>query len=230
MEYASSQVKRARGQDKWVNNPQPEEVPRREDFCWVILGPWPGSDEGAGTPPLRPRRLHETTVDLSEYHCAGLEHFPNVYRLYHYGSGARGVLRGGKITVESIPTEDEGTHIRGLLICDEAHYEQARRDHCHYWTWRRERNEARWRTQEAGEIDYDPKNMMHTLRLLHSAGHLLEEGAPVVRFEYDELLEVVDAETRRLEELLERSRLPEGVDDGQVEDLLREVTALQLET
>ncbi|MDH4225856.1 MAG: nucleotidyltransferase domain-containing protein [Deltaproteobacteria bacterium] len=34
--YARAQVKKARGQNKWVNNPQPEVPPAREDFCWVI--------------------------------------------------------------------------------------------------------------------------------------------------------------------------------------------------
>ena len=34
--YAHSQIKRARGRNKWVNNPQPEEPPSRDDFCRII--------------------------------------------------------------------------------------------------------------------------------------------------------------------------------------------------
>src|ERR1700733_15477097 len=34
--YAMSQIKKARGQNKWVNNPKPPQAPRKEDFCFVI--------------------------------------------------------------------------------------------------------------------------------------------------------------------------------------------------
>lgn len=34
--YAMSQIKKARGQNKWINNPKPKGAPRKEDFCYVI--------------------------------------------------------------------------------------------------------------------------------------------------------------------------------------------------
>jgi hypothetical protein len=37
--YAVAQIKKARGQNKLINNPVPEEKPVKEDFCWVIPCP-----------------------------------------------------------------------------------------------------------------------------------------------------------------------------------------------
>lgn len=39
--YAMSQIKKARGQNKWINNPKPEEPPKKESYCHVI--PWEGA-------------------------------------------------------------------------------------------------------------------------------------------------------------------------------------------
>ena len=34
--YAYAQIKKAKGQNKKVHNPMPEEQPKKEDFCWII--------------------------------------------------------------------------------------------------------------------------------------------------------------------------------------------------
>src|SRR5690606_11846973 len=87
--YAMSQIKKARGQNKWVNNPRPEAAPARESFCHVIPL---GSQAGASTPPARPVPLERLGWNLAEYHAAKLEHARDMFRLYHYGSGAKGVF------------------------------------------------------------------------------------------------------------------------------------------
>jgi predicted nucleotidyltransferase len=237
--YARSQIQRARGQNKWIHHPQPEAPPRREDFCFVVLGPWPGAAAGR-TMPLRPVPLAQSGVDLREHHCAGLEHVPHTFRLYYYGPAARGVFREGVLVCESIPREDEFTRLRGLLIYDETGYARAKRDHEHYWQWRALRNEARWRTQESGEIDYDAKNLMHTFRLLMSAESILRHGAPRVRFDgaerdellriragaysYDELVARADERIAAIEQLRSATRLPAAPSSEFVDGLLRAVT------
>lgn len=236
--YARAQIRRARGQNKWINNPQPEHPPVRDAFCWVILGPWPG-EPGTTAMPLRPQPLATSGLDLAECHCASLEHVPRTYRLYHYGPGARGVFRDGNLVCESIPQADEATRLRGLLIHDQAGFEQAKTDHRNYWQWRAQRNEARWRTQEAGEVDYDAKNMMHTFRLLAEAEHIVANGQPRVRFAgeerdfllqvragafaYDELLARAESQVAAL--LARPVSLPPPPEPPRVEALLRAVTA-----
>lgn len=237
--YARAQIGRARGQNKWINHPQPEELPPRERFCHVLLGPWPGSPAGPQR-PLRPRPLAEVDVDLRHCHCAALERVPRTYRLYHYGAAAKGVFRNGQLVCESIPEEDEASRLIGLLVYDEEGWERAVRDHGQYWQWRHQRNEARWRTQEAGEIDYDAKNMMHTLRLLAEAESVLREGRPRVRcteaerefllqvragrFPYDDLVARAEAKVAELGGLAANCALPAEVDPAAVDALLREVT------
>jgi hypothetical protein len=246
--YAKTQIRRARGHNKWINNPQPERPPQREDFCRVVLGPWPGEVDapaaGDAVPPLRPRPLASSGIDLREFHCSALEHAPGVYRLYHYGPVARGVFRGGAIVCESIPLADEFSRLRGLLLFDEAAFLRAVENHRGYHQWRAERNEARWRSQERGEIDYDAKNMMHTFRLIASVAGLLRDGRPTVRFEgetrefllqvrsgalgYDELVQRAEDEVAALRPLFEASDLPDEPDERAIGALLDEVVMLHM--
>ena len=236
--YAHSQIKRARGRNKWVNNPQPEEPPSRDDFCRII--PREGVIGGETPSPYRPIPLEETGVRLEECHCAKLEYCTGAYRLYHYGPAAKGVFREGNLVCESIPREDEDARCVGLLLYDRPGFEKALRDHNHYWQWRQNRNDARWLSQERGEIDYDAKNMMHTFRLLLSGEQLLREGRPLVRFTgeklaflkdclagryaYDELIQMAEEKTAELKELRDRSDLPDEADPGRIDALLRELT------
>lgn len=202
--YAIGQVRKARGQHKWINQPQPEAPPQREDFCWVITAA--ALRRGAEDPvALRPQPLAEAGLDLARHQASKLPHGRECWRLFDFGSAASGVFEGGRIVHRSVSLADEQARFAGLLFFHEQAYEQAQSEHRHYWTWRRERNEARWVQQERGALDYDAKNLMHTIRLLRSALHLLDQGAPRVRFDGPDLAELRDirAGCYRYEELLE---------------------------
>jgi hypothetical protein len=232
--YAQAQIKKARGRNKWINNPQPENSPEPQEFCWFLP-----RDNGACM-PFRPVPLAEAAVDLEACHASSVEHLADVFRLYYYGSSARGVFRGGAVVCESIPIEDDCDRCIGLLIYNRPAHERAVRDHRNYWMWRNNRNEQRWVRQESGELDYDAKNMMHMFRLMLSAEHILTEGCPLVRFSgekltylkailhgefsYESLIEEAGTLSARLETLYKKSRLPEGPDFDKAEELLQSVT------
>jgi uncharacterized protein len=232
--YAMSQIKKARGQNKWVNNPKPVEPPRKEDFCFVV--PWSGSS----STPARPISLSASGWKLEEYHAARLEHARDTYRLYHYGDKARGVFRGDVLACESIPQADEAARFAGLLLYNEVAWKQALVEHRNYWTWRRERNDARWQQQERGELDFDAKNMMHTVRLLLSGRSLMEFGKPIVRFEgeqlallmsiregrrtFDEIMTIAQDILADCERLKASADLPETCDLAQAGTLLQAIT------
>lgn len=182
--YAMSQIKKARGQNKWVNQPKTSSPPIKEEFCYVIPRERLQQTERR---PARPVSLLRTNWNLAEYHAARLEHASNMFRLYHYGPDAHGVFRGDVLVCESIPESDEGTRFAGLLLFNEQAWKQSLADHHNYWHWRSERNDARWHQQEAGELDFDAKNMMHTVRLLLSGRSILQNGSPTVRFSGDDL-------------------------------------------
>ena len=232
-DYAMGQIKKARGCNKRIHNPQPEEPPSPEDFCHVLMT----SPSGM---PARPVPLKASGIQLKHCHAAALENSGELYRLYDYGESAHGVFRNGMLVCESIPKEDEATRFLCLMIFNNNAFEQAKSKHRQYWEWRRNRNETRWRSQETGLLDYDAKNLMHTFRLLYSAQNILKNGEPLVRFSgerlqelrdiragrfsYDELVTKADALSRLLTSLRDTSCLPETADIEQINALLMEIT------
>lgn len=236
--YAMSQIKKARGQNKWINNPKPPQPPGREDFCHII--PWRQTAD-TGAAPSRPLPLRTIGWNLDEYHAARLEHARDTYRLYYYGSGARGVFRGDVIACESIPQQDEASRFAGLLLYNEPGWKQALTDHRNYWQWRRERNDARWQQQERGELDFDAKNMMHTVRLLMSGRSLMATGCPIVRFtgaelellltiragkrSFEEIMTIAAAIQEECEQLKQSASLPERCDPAAASRLLQTLTS-----
>ena len=244
--YAEAQIKKAKGANKKVHNPQPKERPVKEDFCWAIpIEEMYESDDGVYHPlfPFRPIRMSEIDKDipdLSECHVAALEHVSNTYRVYHYGKDAKGVFRGDDMLVcESIPKEDEHKRFIGILIYNQHEYDKALREWNSYWDWMEFRNDKRWIDQESGKLNYDSKNMCHCMRLLLSAQNILEKGEPIVRFEgkqhrylmdiragkveYDEIMNSVDEKIELLEQLYETSDIPDKVDDEKINKLYKEL-------
>ena len=227
--YAMGQIKKARGQNKWINQPQPEAAPTAQQFChWLPAL----TNEPSSLPsslPGRPKPLTQLPVPLEHCHVARVEHTGHWYRLYHLGANARGVFRGGGLPVcESIPKEIEASRYLGLLMFNEQGFQRAKLDHHNYWHWRAERNDARWLAQEHGQLDYDAKNLMHCMRLLFSAQNVLAHGVPLVRvsgaiqaeliairsgqFSYKELIQRANTLVSVCETALTTSKLPEQAD------------------
>lgn len=254
--YSAMQIKKAKGKNKKVHNPQPETMPKKEDFCWVILGEdgwegvWGGNDSSKDRMPCRPVSIKEAGIDLSMYHVAALERVPNTYRLYLYDyedDKPKGVFRGNDMLVcESISMEDEWERFKGLLIYNKQDYEKAVKEWHSYWDWVKNRNDARWLDQENGLVDFDAKNMMHCVRLLMSCEHIFTHGEPLVRMEgealaylkkirsgevpYEKIMEDVEARDERLKKLYETSTLiPQEVDMNALESLYKYLVALGME-
>ncbi|MGE4072111.1 MAG: nucleotidyltransferase domain-containing protein [Lysobacterales bacterium] len=235
--YAFSQIKKAKGQNKWINQPKSETPPRKEDYCHVLTRE---ALAGRTDTPCRPTPLSGSGIDLQHCHAARLEHAQGVYRLYQVSAAGRGVFRGDSIALESISLEEEASSFLGLLLYNEHAWRQAMDDHRNYWTWRAERNEARWRQQESGELDYDAKNLMHTIRLLLSGESILQCGQPIIRFEgeqqsllldvragrlsYTEVMQLAQDIKSRCVALRDHAALPEAANAASVDALLRELT------
>ena len=239
--YAYAQIKKASGQNKMVMKEWPIEKPKKTDFCWII--PYGNGYRLSGvmeTMPGRPIPLSMIQWDLSRFNAASLEHVQDAYRIYYYGDAGKGVFRGdGMLVTESIPVEDEYDKLYGFLIWNRNAYEQALRDHERYWTWRRERNEARWNGQDGEAFKYDRKNMMHCVRLVLSGKNILETGEPIVRFEgetldylmgvrtgkyeYNEIMKFVDDSIKSFDDLAKKSSLPEETDMEKIDELCRNV-------
>ena len=192
--------------------------------------------------PCRPVPLKEAQVpfNLADCHVAALESVPNTYRLYNYWDveDCKGVFQNDVIVCQNIPKEDEWTRFAGLLIYNENQYESAVREWKQYWEWMENRNEARWAKQEDGTLSYDPKNMMHSFRLMFSGLNILKKGEPIIRFEgeqrdflmkirngefkYEELMEKLEPLIQDLKKAAEESTLPDDVDAEAIEKLYKE--------
>jgi len=216
-QYARAQIGKAKGRNKWVNNPKPKDPPTKFDFCWVIpmssddFYPLECNDLAFQIQeelvlqnkfPMRPvslKSLDQDIWNLNNYHVAKVEHMENVYRLYDYNPKncgddpvpfyPKGVFRGKneQLVCEHISKEDEWLHFSGFLIYNEQAYKKSHKDWKDYWSWVENRNDVRWLHQEKGLLDFDAKNMSHCVRLLMSSKNILEEGKPIVRFEGDQL-------------------------------------------
>jgi predicted nucleotidyltransferase len=243
--YAFAQIKKATGQNKLINNPQPEEPPKREDFCWII-----GRGSFDGGRPSRPvpyrDALNDDGYPLELCKAAKLEHVKDTYRLYYYGTEANGVFRNGNLVCESIPLEDEVEHFAGLLIYNEQEYEKAKLAWDNYWHWVRTRNNARWRDQENNVTDADMKNMQHCFRLIYSGINILRNGEPLVRFDgerlqflrdiragkykHEWLMAKVEEEMASMKDVFAASSLPHSANLNRIDELYRELCEVKGES
>lgn len=262
--YAEAQIVKCRGSNKKVHNPKPEKMPCKEDFCWVIdmndisnytIGyrdmlrsallhidvDFESKFANHYGFPFRPIPLKDSGIKLSEIHVSSLEHVPNVFRMYYYDEGAKGVFRGDQmLCCESIPKDDEITCFRGLLIYNKSEFDKELKDWHSYYDWKKNRNEARWIDQEKGLLTYDQKNVCHCYRLILSCENILRYGYPIVRFEgeireflmkirrgeftYEEIMEKVEEKRKLLSELLKTSSLPDNVNMEEIDALYRNLS------
>jgi predicted nucleotidyltransferase len=235
--YAKAQIKKAKGCNKRVNNPQPEKRPSREDFCFLV--PHQTIDGYFSGRPIPINDLKD--FNLKSYHVSKMEHSHNSYRLYdyRYDSNCQGVFKNGAITCQSIPIDDENKRFTGILIFNKDQYEKSINEWHNYWDWMKNRNDARWIDQESGLLTYDAKNMLHCYRLLLSSKNILENGEPIVRFdgdtqklllsirngefEYDYILSEANKIMEDIDKLYEKSNLPECADMEVVNNIFKEI-------
>lgn len=225
--YALSQIKKAKGANKRVWNPWPEEPPRAEDYCLFL-------DDAKGSPVT----LEEAKVDLANCKVTRLvgNRAADLFALYDYGAPTGGIFHGGTL-VETDASGLDRAKRAGLLIYNEQAFNSAKRQHREYWEWRRNRNESRWTAQERGQMDYDAKNMMHLVRLLMSGESLVKTGEPIVRFDgewletllsilrgewkFDDVMAFADEKRAVIE--AGKGGLPPDCDTAQVDDLVASV-------
>lgn len=226
--YAMSQFRRARGTNKRVWNPCPEEPPRPEEYCLFLA-----DAKGAPVP------VGKTNVDLANCMISRLigNRAGNMFALYDYGAPTGGAFRGGQPFETDVTKLDQEKRI-GVLLFNEQAFNAAKKQHHEYWQWRRNRNESRWIAQERGEMDYDSKNMMHLVRILMSGENIVKTGNPLVRVEGEKLetlfairrgewtFEQIMAFAEEIQKSIQNSdkdRLPSDCDRVAVDALIAEV-------
>lgn len=177
--YAIAQLKRIRGHNKWINNPQPIEAPKPKDYVSLIQ--YFGKDK---------------MLKLN------IEDWVNDHRLLPYGGDVYGVYaesgrqlfdRVGKLntTYEGERSDYDSKAPIMVIKFNKDVYKEFKTKHEMYWNWKTNRNESRSVLEEAH--GYDTKHAMHLVRLLRMGVEALRDEEIVVkRPDAKELLEIRD--------------------------------------
>ncbi len=222
--YALAQLKRIKGHNKWISNPQPEQPPVQIDYVTL---------------------LHSFTeekkfkIDLRDYR--------DNYRLVPYSNNVYGVYKA-----EGYQTFSDDMTLNTVFNNDFKHYEptwlsskfpkffmerRIKPDYIvkfnievykedlvrwnQYWDWKKNRNKSRSELEE--KYGFDTKHAMHLVRLLRMGVEILTEGVVHVKrddaqellsirngsWSYEELIEYAERTDKYIrDELYHKTKLP----------------------
>jgi predicted nucleotidyltransferase len=236
--YAMSQLKRIEGHHKWIMNPQPEAPPLLASYCTYM------SKEGAVTRGVDSGPV--SGADIIRALSKGLflvrTFGRTTYRVFANRSGnfAPGFFNPDETDLSYIDVEEErlwkhSIEFRGILMVNFDEFRHARTDWKDYWTWKRNRNEARAKLE--AQFGFDTKHAMHLVRLMRMAKEILTEGKVIVRrpdaedllrirngeFDYDWLMKWAADTDAELTAMYESSPLPHGADQEGIDRLYWQV-------
>jgi len=226
--YAKTQIKKAKGLNKKINQSFERQRKTPLDFCYVV--------RGNGTVPLR-EWLGTQGFLQADCGLVKLEHFRDAYLVYHRdqaGEDVRGILSGPSANEVQLSQVAKGAAPLGIMYFNKDAYSVYCREYLEYWEWVGKRNEERYQNTLSHGQNYDAKNMMHTFRLLNMAEEIAlyrrvivyrEDREFLLRvrgggFAYEELMEMVGEKMIRIEEAYRRSDLPAAPEGRLGEELL----------
>jgi uncharacterized protein len=234
-QYAFAQIKKARGLNKKIVNPMDERRKSILEFCYVTVG--------YGSVPLL-HWLGQKGWQQEDCALVVIDHFKDTYALFHRSQFSesvdfQGVMSGEMANYVSLSSVPKGKIPATFLNFNKDGYSKYCKDYGEYWAWVKDRNPERYANNIANEKNYDAKNMMHVFRLLNMAEEIAREGIIRVRrpereyllkirsgaFEYDDLVHMAEEKALLIEELFEKSTLPDEPDRALGERLLVEIRA-----
>jgi predicted nucleotidyltransferase len=228
-EYALGQIRKARGLNKKIVNPQPERRMGLLEFCHV--------PDGQGSTPLL---AWLAARDHDPKHCGltAVLHATDLFAIYHAADGSYRGLVSPKdpdaLVFSSVPHEARPI---AWMHCNMDAFRAHCKAHREYWEWVAVRNDERYRTNADHGRGYDSKNLMHTLRLLDMAAEIAAEGVLRVRrpnrdyllrvrageFDYEELVALAEDKLAEVRQAFERCPLPAEPDREAVNAALGEI-------
>ena len=234
--YAYSQVKKATGLNKKMNNPQPEKRKSILEFCYIL--------HDSKAIPLMEYidMLTPEYRDTSKWGVVKIPVGKGLFSVYptHSESGLnfRGIIKdenSPQIRLSEIPKEFMKNHIPKVMYYNQDGFEVHCKQWKEYWDWVKNRNDIRYDNNvEAGQ-GVDLKNMMHLFRLLELAHTIGQTGKVSLQsgnkeyllniksgmYPYQVLLELAEKLKEDIGEIFEGSNLPEESDKDEMLYLLR---------
>ncbi|QPI14722.1 putative nucleotidyltransferase [Salmonella phage GEC_vB_MG] len=193
--YAMAQLKRIRGHDKWISNPQPEAKPTQKEFFRLV--------HNYSEHPLLKHEDFMKALDGLNSFCILVPYGNNVYGVMeNFNSSGLFNADGSIRNVDYQQLTDADKKRKPLFIVKylAEEHKLAKEKHRNYWTWKENRNEARHELEV--QFGYDTKHAMHLVRLMRMAEEILTDGKVLVkRPDAQELLDIRGGKWT-LEELL----------------------------
>ena len=173
--YAFAQLKRIKGHNKWITNPQPEQAPQPKEY--VAMVQYFGEE----------KMLKFNIEDWNHDH-----------ELIPYGGDVFGVVpnkgrklydRFGKLNTDWKGSREDLPPLVMIVKFNKEVFKEFLEKHKNYWTWKDERNVVRSELEE--KFGHDTKHSMHLVRLLRMGKEALETGQIIVkRPDAEELLAI----------------------------------------
>ncbi|URC22739.1 DNA polymerase [Serratia phage vB_SmaM-Kashira] len=231
--YAMAQLKRIKGHDKWINNPQPVEVPSQLEFFRMV-------NNYTEEKILKHKDFMDVLIRLEG--LASLIPLGNwLYGVvFDYRESVPpmfnpdGSIR--KIAYEDIPDDIKKRAPLFIVKYLSEDHKLAKEKHRNYWTWKENRNASRHELEV--KFGYDTKHAMHLVRLMRMAREILETGEVHVwrpdheelvgirngSLDYDTLIEWAEMTDEYVRgEAYQNTKLPKKVDLKLASDILLKV-------
>lgn len=222
--YAMAQLKRIRGHDKWISNPQPEAKPTQKEFFRLVHN-YSENEFLAGA--IKHDRFMEAMNNLNDM-CILVPYGNDIYGVMENFSSSGMFNADGSIRhVDYQQLSDSDKRRKPVFIVKylAEEHKQAKEKHRNYWTWKQNRNEVRHQLEV--DFGYDTKHAMHLVRLMRMAEEILSDGKVLVKrpdaqelldiragkWTLDELLSWADEKDHYIrEDLYKKTQLPKMAD------------------
>lgn len=194
--YAMAQLKRIKGHDKWINNPQPEELPTQKEYLRLT--------HSFMEEKMLKHQDFQYVLDRLDKVCVFLPMGGDIYGIIGSSGQPGGLFNADgtmrRVDYDSLSDEDKKRQPQLIVKYLSEEHKSAKEKHRNYWKWKAERNETRHQLEV--NFGYDTKHAMHLVRLMRMGEEILTTGQVLVkRPDAQELLDI-RAGKWTLEELL----------------------------
>jgi predicted nucleotidyltransferase len=166
--YSFAQIKRIKGHNKWINNPQLVDPPKQTDFVSLVYN---FTDEKIFKINIRDYRDGYRLIPFDGnlygmYKSDGYQTFADDFSLNTVYDADDPQLFLNADDTRRLPLF--------IVKFNKEHYLQSKEEWANYWTWKKNRNVARSTLEE--QFSFDTKHGAHCVRLLRMGAELLQTG------------------------------------------------------
>lgn len=236
--YAVEQIKKAKGLNKKIVNPVEKERKNLLYFCYVPYN--------QGSIPVEEYLAKEfPNATYKDVGLVAVEHMRYTYGAYlrtteeieKYGC-FKGIITDPETSNDVALSETrKGETPKFLLQVNLDGYSTYCRKYKEYWDWVEKRNPRRYLDNMLHSGGYDGKNLAHCHRLLDMAIEIGEGKGIIVRrnnreqllsirrgeYDYDTLITEAEDKIKKMDEIFEKSNLPDKIDFEFVNSLLLKI-------